>query len=263
MIAHLVQLDIAWEDKTATFARICKLLETHPLEPDSLVVLPEMFSTGFSMNVPLVQEGRHRLAEKFMIDLARTYRCTVVGGVVNVDPSGRAYNQALAISPDGCELARFNKLHPFGNESQHYTPGQSVCLFDWQGAKVAPLVCYDLRFPESFRAAVQQGADLFVVIANWPTRRIAHWNALLPARAIENLAHVIAVNRVGQDPYHAYPGQSQIISHYGQLLTPSTDQPMILTAPIDLKAQQAWRNEFPALKDIRPSPNCQLPTTDY
>lgn len=255
MIAHLVQLDIAWEDKPATFARIRDMLVHQPPQPDSLLVLPEMFSTGFSMNVPLVAEGKDKPAENFMIDLAGTYRCTVVGGVVNVDPTGRAFNQALAISPDGRELARFNKLHPFGNEAQHYTPGQSIGLFDWQGAKVAPLVCYDLRFPESFRAAVQQGADIFVVIANWPARRIAHWNALLPARAIENLAHVIAVNRVGQDPYHTYPGQSQIISHYGQLLTPTTDQPTIITAPIDLKAQQSWRNEFPALKDIRPSPN--------
>ena len=153
-----VQLDIAWEDKPATFDRVRRLLDATPPQPGDLVVLPEMFSTGFSMNVAAIREGAERPAERFL-DPSRQYECYVLGGVVNLAPGGRGLNQALAFAPDGHPILRYDKIHPFtlGEESEHYAGGDALQFFEWAGLKVCPQVCYDLRFPETFRRATQQG----------------------------------------------------------------------------------------------------------
>jgi omega-amidase len=246
-----VQLDIAWEDKAATFARARRLLDAAPPNAGSLVVLPEMFSTGFSMNVAGIQEGSKRLAEGFLETLAREYDCTVLGGVVNLGPDGRGRNQALVVSPQGKEIVRYDKIHPFKEEGDHYTPGRSVQLFDWNGVKVAPFVCYDLRFPEIFRAAAKQGAQMIVVIASWPSYRAHHWTTLLQARAIENLAYVVGVNRCGKDPNHPYPGRSMIVDPQGNVLANAGAEEGLVTASIEPTVVDTWRREFPALRDMR------------
>jgi len=251
-----IQLDIAWEDKPANFSKVRRLLDTAKPQPGSLIVLPEMFSTGFSMNVAGVREGQDRPAEKFLADLARQLRCFVSGGVVNVGPDGKGLNQALVFSPEGQSLARYDKIHPFtlGDEGIHYTAGRQIALFDWQAggnlAKVAPFVCYDLRFPEIFRSAVRKGAQVMAVIANWPARRAEHWVTLLKARAIENLAYVIGVNRAGTDPKHTYPGRSMIVDPHGNVLADAGEREGVIQAEIDPAVVDSWRGEFPALKDM-------------
>lgn len=252
-----VQLDIAWEDKPATFDRVRRLLDAAPPQRGDLVVLPEMFSTGFSMNVAAIHEGHERPAERFLETLARDYHVYALGGVVNLapdPPDGRGLNQALAFAPDGTQLVRYDKIHPFtmGEESKHYTGGTSLQFFEWAGLKVCPQVCYDLRFPETFRRAATLGAELFVVIANWPSYREHHWTTLLAARAIENLAYVIGVNRCGADPKHPYPGRSQVIDPKGQVLADAGPHEGLITAPIDPAAVHTWRNQFPALSDMKP-----------
>src|SRR5687768_6337667 len=134
MQALAVQLDIAWEDKPANFAKGRRLLDAAKPQPGSLIVLPEMFSTGFSMNVAGVREGQDRPAEHFLADLARQYRSFMIGGVVNTGPDGKGLNQALVFSPEGQSLARYDKIHPFtsGDEGIHYTAGRQIALFDWQ-----------------------------------------------------------------------------------------------------------------------------------
>jgi predicted amidohydrolase len=248
-----VQLDIVWEDKVATFDRVRRLLDAAPPEAGSLVVLPEMFSTGFSMNVGAVQEGAERPAERFLESLARQYNVCVLGGVVNVGRDGRGVNQALAFAPDGRQLVRYDKIHPFtmGEESRHYAGGNALQFFEWGGLRVCPQVCYDLRFPETFRHAVTHGAELFAVIANWPSYREQHWTTLLAARAIENLAYVIGVNRAGTDPKHPYPGRSQIIDPKGKVLADAGVDEGLVTAGVDQAAVRSWRSEFPALADMK------------
>ncbi|HYE21416.1 MAG TPA: carbon-nitrogen family hydrolase [Tepidisphaeraceae bacterium] len=253
---HAVQLDIAWEDKPATFARIDRLLaQAHP-QPNSLIVLPEMFSTGFSMNVPAIREGAEKPAERYLQSLATRYRATVVGGVVHDGPAGKALNQALVFSPEGQEICRFDKLHPFslGSEDQHYAPGRSIRTFQWAGLTVCPAVCYDLRFPEQFRAGVDAGAEFFLVIANWPIKRENHWLTLLAARAIENQAYVLGVNRAGADPKFTYGGRSILVDPHGVTRADAGISESVLTTDLDPALVRQWRTDFPALRDRTPKP---------
>jgi predicted amidohydrolase len=256
MQALAVQLDIAWEDKPANFARVRRLLESAKPQPGSLIVLPEMFATGFSMSVFAVREAEDRPAEKFLAEIARQYKSTVIGGVVNAGPDGKGLNQSLVFNSEGQPLARYNKIHPFtlGDEGIHYTAGERITLFDWQGGgtalKVAPFVCYDLRFPEIFRSAAKKGAQVMAVIANWPAKRVEHWTTLLKARAIENQAYIIGVNRAGSDPKHTYPGKSAIFDPHGNLLAGAGDRECVIQAEIDPAIVDGWRKEFPALSDM-------------
>src|SRR5581483_11109551 len=190
------QFDIAWEDKPANFARVRSLLETRRPLAGELVLLPEMFATGFSMNVAQIAEPEGGPTETFLRETARELQIDLLGGFVRRE-QGRGSNQAVCYDPQGRELARYRKLHPFtfGGESDHYAPGTQIVTFDWHGVRVSPFICYDLRFPEVFRAAMAQGAELLAVIANWPEAREAHWITLLRARAIENQAYVAGVNR--------------------------------------------------------------------
>jgi predicted amidohydrolase len=119
-------------------------------------------------------------------------------------------------------------------------------------AAVCPLICYDLRFPELWRVAALAGAEVFTIGASWPEVRQAHWRALLIARAIENQAYVVGVNRVGRDPSHGYAGGSLIVAPDGEILAEGGRAPTVLVADLDLASLRAWRAEFPALRDVRP-----------
>lgn len=247
------QLNIVWENKSANFAKVRALLEAARLPPGSLIVLPEMFATGFSMNVTGITADGSSATEEFLSSIARQYQSAVVAGMATASPNGRGRNEAVVFGPSGEPIARYCKIHPFtfGGEAQHYEAGTDLVLFDWGGFKMAPFVCYDLRFPEVFRAAVRRGAQLFLVIANWPAKRLQHWITLLQARAIENQAYVCGINRCGQDPKLVYPGRSLLVDPQGEILTDGGDQEGVITAEIDPARVIAWRQEFPALPDIR------------
>jgi omega-amidase len=248
-----IQLDIAWEDKKANHAKVRALLAKAAVPKGALVFLPEMFSTGFSLDVPSIAEGKARETETFLAGLARENAVAVLGGVVNVGEDGRGRNQALAVGPDGEPLARYAKIHPFsyGEESKHYAGGNEIVLFPYAGFQVAPFVCYDLRFPEVFRGAVRKGAQLFGVIANWPEPRESHWLTLLRARAIENQAYVVGVNRCGRDPKLAYSGRTQIIGPKGDILADAGNAEGVVGAELDLESLLDWRRTFPALTDMK------------
>ena len=183
-----VQHDIVWENKPANFDKVLSLLGDIEITPGSLIVLPEMFSTGFSMNVEKIRESRSHETETFLCETAKRFASHVLGGLVTQTPDGRGRNEAVVADPSGKAIARYGKLHPFtfAGETKHYEPGDRLVTFPWGEFTVAPLICYDLRFPEVFRHAILRGADLLVVIACWPQSREAHWTTLLSARAIEN-----------------------------------------------------------------------------
>jgi predicted amidohydrolase len=248
------QFDIAWENKPANYETVRRLLRQAGPPRDSLVVLPEMFATGFSMNMPSITESPQGETPQFLSQVAREFGVCVVGGVVTPGAGGRGRNEAMAFASDGRELARFAKLHTFtyAGEGEHYECGNDVVLFRCGEWTVSPLVCYDLRFPEIFRRAARRGAELFVVIANWPTARIAHWLALLQARAIENQAYVIGVNRCGRTPKLDYEGRSVIVDFQGRLVADAGNGEGVIAADLDRPAFLDWRREFPALADLRP-----------
>jgi predicted amidohydrolase len=256
----LCQPDIAWEDRPANHARVRAMLDTQPPKSGSLLILPEMFNTGFSMNIPAITETPDRPGQQFLSELARQWNISILAGLVETAPDARGYNTALLIGPDGREQVRYHKLHPFSfaGEDRHYHPGEKIVTFQFDNFTVSPFICYDLRVPEAFRAAVGRGAQLLIVIANWPASRAEHWNALLKARAIENQTYVAAVNRTGQDPRNAYAGQSQVIDPQGRIVAMADDTPQLLSATLDIQQVLNWRQKFPALNDRR---NDLLPRT--
>ncbi|MDQ3814754.1 MAG: carbon-nitrogen family hydrolase, partial [Armatimonadota bacterium] len=167
------QLNTEWENKAANYAQAQMLIERAMPDEGALVVLPEMFATGFSMNVQTISDSDSRETAMFLAAMASKYKVYLLGGLVTVGADGRGRNEAAVFAPDGREIARYCKLHPFsfGAEAQHYSGGCEIVTFNWGDFVVAPFICYDLRFPEIFRAAVQRGVQLFTVIANWPAVR--------------------------------------------------------------------------------------------
>lgn len=247
------QLDIVWENKPANHAKVRQVLEQAAPPPGSLVVLPEMFASGFSMRAAAVSDSRTRETQGFLADTAQTLGIYLVGGLVTDGKAGLGRNECVGYDPQGKEIVRYCKLHPFtlGGEAAHYEAGEKIALFDWAGFTVAPFICYDLRFPESFRAAARQGANLLLVVANWPSVRIAHWNALLKARAIENQAYVVGVNRSGQDPQLSYAGQSQIVSFAGDVIATAGAEEGCCQAELSLTDLRDYRERLPFLADMR------------
>ncbi len=249
-----VQLNTVWEDKPASEARVRDLLRGVDVREGDLVVLPEMWATGFSLDTEKIAEdaGNGR-AQSFLSSLATEMGAFVLGGVVTRGAGGKGNNEAVTYGPDGREVCRYRKLFPFtpGGEADHYHAGDRGAHFAWHGFGVAPFICYDLRFPEVFRGAVANGAEIYAVMANWPSLRRDHWTTLLCARAIENQAYVIGVNRCGDDPDHAYPGCSRIIDPSGNVLTDAGEDETVINAEPDRAALIEWRRSFPALSDIR------------
>ena len=249
-----VQLDTVWEDKGANHAKLAAIFTADPPAPRTLIVLPEMWATGFSMNVAKATETLGAETEAFLSAQAALYRVGLLGGVVTTGADGMGRNEAVLFGTDGEVAARYTKMHPFsyGLETKHYGRGSDLCLFEWQGFSVAVFICYDLRFPEVFRRAVRLGAEVFCVIANWPQPREDHWVTLLKARAIENQAYVVGVNRCGTDPSLHYGGRSLIFGPRGEVLADGGTGEGTLAARLDRKALLAYRREFPALDDIHP-----------
>jgi predicted amidohydrolase len=248
------QWDIVWEDKRANFEKVQRLLAAAAPPAGALVVLPELFATGFSMNVAGMAETPGGETEQFLGRTAKALGVYLVGGVALATANSSGRNEAVCFSPHGRVLARYAKMHPFtyGGESQHYEAGDRPVLFPWHDCRVAPFICYDLRFPEGFRAAVAEGAELFVVLANWPSARAYHWMTLLQARAIENQAYVLGVNRCGRDPKHAYDGHSMMVDPQGQIVARAGTEEQVIGAELDLRSLRGYRRQFPALADMRP-----------
>lgn len=249
---HCVQSSIIWEDKPANFERVRSLVRTASPEQGGLIVLPEMFATGFSKNLQATAEPAGGPTELFALDLARETGCAVMVGLTCIDPgSAKGRNISLTVSPDGKTLAKYAKRRPFtlGGEHTVHSPGQEATVFEWQGFVIAPLICYDLRFPELAREAVAKGANLLVYTASWPIKRTQHWVTLLQARAIENLAWVAGVNRTGTDLEFTYPGRSMVIDPQGVIVADAADREQVVTCTIQKEVAESWRRDFPALRD--------------
>ena len=249
------QFDIAWEDKPANYRRVGEMVRGARLAPGALLVLPEMFATGFTMNVAATAEPPDGPTAAFLSGLAKEHGIYVLGGAVIADAAtGRPRNEALAFDPAGRLAARYAKVYPFSvsREHEHHAAGERCAMFDWAGLRVSPAVCYDLRFPELFRTAAGDGAALLPVIANWPATREAHWVTLLRARAIENQAYVAGCNRVGRDGNALeYAGGSQIIDFRGEVLADAGGNETVITADAEPAALRDYRRSLPFLADMR------------
>lgn len=259
--AHLLQMDLAWEDRAANFTKVESMLDGVETAVGDLVVLPELFDSGFSLNVDVTADdepvGRGE-TQAFLRALASERELHVHGSwtaLASNDRGARGLNIAAMFGPDGSETYRYTKIHPFtyGREGERFDGGDEVVCadvaLDGGSVRVCPTICYDLRFPELFRRGLDLGAELFVVGANWPEARQEHWRALSIARAIENQAFVLCVNRVGSDPHLRYVGGSMVIDPHGTVVREAADNETVLTAPVKIDEVRSWREEFPAWRD--------------
>ena len=249
-----LQFDIAWEDPLENFRRAATLAREAAEAGARLIVLPEMFATGFSMDA----EGTSLYAEEtraFLESLACELGIWTLGGYVDnaAARESRPRNACSLFDPSGREELRYHKIHPFtlAGEHLHFEGGQELPSAEIEGVRVTALICYDLRFPEPFRAAALD-TDLFVVIANWPDPRIDAWTTLLAARAIENQAYVLGVNRVGDVDDLSHGGCSALIDPMGRTLASNRGQEIALQGSVDSEEVREARERFSFLSDRRP-----------
>ena len=256
MKVALLQLDLAWEDVPANHARAARLLDQAASLGARLAILPETFATGFSMDGRKVSQPEGGPTEAFLCERAASLGLHVLAGVAELAEPLPA-NRALLVSPDG-RVRRYTKIHPFSfaGEEKVMASGGSVATWEVEGLRVTPLVCYDLRFPEPFRLAADE-TDLYAVLANWPERRRHHWSLLLRARAVENLAFVAGVNRVGDGDGLRYLGDSALVGPWGETIVAASEQEALLVADVSPEAVAEARRRFPVLADRRPESYCR------
>jgi len=243
----LVQADLFWEDKPQNLQHIRALLANET--GADIIVLPEMFTTGFTMYAEPLAENEAGETLAWMRNLAAQKQAAVVGSFIFVEDE-KLYNRLFWVEPTG-HWQCYNKRHLFSlaGEEKVFTAGKNRLVLDFRGWKIMPLICYDLRFPVWSRNT--DNYDLAIYIANWPDVRIAHWQALLPARAIENQCYVVAVNRVGNDGSNKWhSGHSMAINLLGEkLLTFEAGQEAVKTVTISAQYLKETREKFGFLKD--------------
>ena len=243
----LIQTSLVWQDAGANREHFARLLEQ--ARGADLIVLPEMFSTGFSMDSAALAEPEDGPTSQWLRQQAQDLGAVVCGSLIIQAADGSYRNRLLWARPDG-SLAHYDKRHLFrmAGEHKHYSAGEQQVVLEVKGWRVRPLICYDLRFPVWSRDA--GGTDLLLYTANWPAARRHHWNRLLPARAIENLCYVAAVNRVGEDGKgHAYSGDSQVLDFQGEPLLAAQDTDGVFRVSLSAAELAAYRQRFPAHLD--------------
>ncbi|HKK75224.1 MAG TPA: amidohydrolase [Saprospiraceae bacterium] len=243
----IVQADLIWENVTANLQHMDHLLEGLSGKTD-LVVLPEMFTTGFTMSPKDLAEPLHGPTFEWMTAFAKKTEAAVTGSIVCREADSY-YNRLLFVRPDG-SFAHYDKRHLFtlAGEEKVYEPGQENITIEWKGWKIRPQVCYDLRFPVWSRNT--NDYDLLFYVANWPRPRRQAWISLLAARAIENQVYCIGVNRCGVDPNgHEYPGDSSVYDYAGDLYTQISEQEGLMTVSLDKSQQDHFRKKLNFLAD--------------
>ena len=218
-------------------------------EKTDLIVLPEMFSTGFSMNPSILAEEMGGKTMKWMLEQAKKFDSVVTGSII-IKEDNKNYNRLIWMRPDGT-YEYYDKRHLFGlgEEDQHYTAGTKKLFVELNGWKICPVICYDLRFPVWLRNTNEE-YDMLLIVANWPERRSLHWRSLIPARAIENQAFVVAVNRVGHDGNEVYhSGDSMCIDPSGKVIYYKPNDEDLYTFSINKDDVTEARASFPFLKD--------------
>jgi omega-amidase len=250
----IVQTDLHWEDPTANLAMLEEKIWRIGQSTD-VIVLPEMFTTGFSMEARKLGEMMNMRTSKWMKQMADQTGALILGSFI-ASVHERYYNRLVWMEPGG-QFKTYDKRHLFrmAEENHVYTAGESQLIGHWKNWRICPLICYDLRFPvwsrNRWNASLKRPSyDLLVYVANWPQVRIQAWDTLLKARAIENLSYVVGVNRVGTDGKGIdYNGNSAIIGPKGDTIFSGMEEEAVKTITLNANSLQAYRDKFPALID--------------
>lgn len=241
----VVQTRLYWEDINANLAHFDMKLEQ--VTDTDVIVLPEMFSTGFSMNPEKLAEESAGKTLDWMIEKSRSLNAAIIGSYMNIE-AGKYYNTLAFVEPNG-KVMKYHKRHLFspGDESKHFSKGNERLVIEYKGWKICPLVCYDLRFPVFSRNDV--GYHLLIYVANWPEVRNYAWQQLLKARAIENQCYVIACNRLGEDANGVnHIGNSCIINYMGEEIGFGNED-QSYSFNLSLEPLLKMREQFPVLAD--------------
>ncbi|MDB5020064.1 MAG: Nitrilase/cyanide hydratase and apolipoprotein N-acyltransferase [Pedobacter sp.] len=243
------QAYLFWENTGKNLQNLALRLSMGVKEKTDLIVLPEMFNTGFSMNAAELAEPMQGKTMEWMLEMANKYECVVTGSLI-IEEAGKYYNRMIWMLPDG-SFEKYDKHHLFslGDEDKFYTPGNEQVVVELKGWKIRLAICYDLRFPVWLRNRAEN-YDILLVIASWPDKRSSHWKALIAARAIENQSYVIGVNRVGHDGNETYhSGHSMCIDAYGNTVYYKPEDEDLYTFSITYEDLVKNRRSFPFLKD--------------
>ena len=238
-----------WENIDKNLQNIGLRLSGGIREKTDLIVLPEMFTTGFTMNAAQLAEPMDGKTMQWMQQTAERYSAVIAGSLI-IKEGGKYYNRLIWMRPDGT-YQYYDKKHLFGmgKEDETYTAGNKRIMVELKGWKICPVICYDLRFPVWLRNKGEL-YDLLLIVANWPEKRAAHWRALLNARAIENQAYVIGLNRVGHDGNEVYhSGDSTCLDPYGNVVYYKRDEEDVYTFTINGEEVGKTRAAMPFLKD--------------
>ena len=246
-----LQTNPVWHDVAENRRRIEGALDASGFHSGDYVVLPEMCETAWTTDTSALERAHDSVA--WFSSVARARAIWVQAGFPEQRSGGRFSNSAAVIGPDGRLRATYRKNFLFPSERSSFEAGDGLSIIDVGTAKVCPLVCYDLRFPELFRLAALAGAEVFTVGACWPAPRAAHRRALAVARAIENQAFVVACNRIGRDPNADHAGDSFVVAPSGEVIAEAGDAERVLEATLDRRTLLEWRDRFPALRDLRRS----------
>ncbi|MBG8555217.1 amidohydrolase [Hymenobacter guriensis] len=252
LTVSFVQAALQWHQPEANRAELTRLLSQLSFSSD-IIVLPEMFSTGFSMEAEALAEPVEGPSLAWMREVAARHDSVVTGSLM-VRDDGRFYNRLFWVRPDGT-YSHYDKHHlfTFAREQDTYTPGTALLLEEWRGWRIRPLICYDLRFPVWSRNSAEQPYDLLIYMANWPAIRRTAWMTLLRARAIENLAYTLGVNCVGMDSQgQHYAGDSALLDMKGEYLVEVGNHETSITRTLRRNELDAYRRRFPALQDADP-----------
>lgn len=249
----LFQQNIDWLSPESNYDKIESVLAAHP--DTDLLVVPEMCSTGFVTNPQPGEVEPVAAVESRLLTLSRRYSTAICGSfAVSLAENDENRNRCYFATPEG-DLHHYDKHHLFsiGGEARGYKPGQERPVVEWRGVRFMLVVCYDLRFPVWSRNTASAPYDIMICVANWPMQRRLAWDTLLAARAIENQAFVVGVNRVGKDAMCAYDGGSRAIHPYGHLLAqcPENDESVCSFEP-EMKKLEDYRRKFPSWKDADP-----------
>ena len=244
-----IQSSLQWEDKEANLQMFEEKIFSIS-QPTEIVVLPEMFSTGFSMQPKKLAEPMDGETVEWMKQIAAKKKIILTGSVI-IEEDRNFYNRLVWVLPNG-QIGYYDKRHLFayGDEDQHYTAGKKRLIASVKGWKINLMVCYDLRFPVWSRQQGDFEYDVLIYVANWPERRVHAWTTLLRARAIENQSYVIGVNRTGDDGNKIpYTGESMAVNPMGEILYHKNDEEDVFTVTLDRSDLEKTREKFPFWKD--------------
>ena len=248
----LGEYDIGWQDPAESMDRAAKVVAAGKRDGAALIVLPEMCTSGFTMDTTGFAEPLDGPSARRLSRLARDHEVWITAGVPTRDSNSRARNSALVFDPSGALIAHYDKQKLFGyaSESDFYEPGDSAVIVEIEGVKVAPFICYDLRFPEIFRSVARE-VDMIVIIASWPAARRAHWDTLLRARAIENQCYVIGVNRTGNGGGLVYDGGSAAFDPWGgRVDSDRNGASSVRLADVQAQEVKRVRAAYPFIQDL-------------